>query len=186
MSSYQVHTTETASQPAAELLKKAEEKYGFLPNILGVMAEAPSILKAYMTLAGIFDETSFTQTERQIVLLAVSLSNECEYCMAAHTAMANMQDVPDDVVEALRNNEPIKDNKLETLRRLAYEIADTKGNPTNKTVKAFLDAGYSQGQILEVILGVGFKTLSNYTNHVAETPLDEAFKPTEWRAQKAA
>lgn len=186
MTSFKVHTTETASQQATELLKKAKEKYGFVPNILGVMTEAPSILKAYMTLAGIFDETSFTQTERQIVLLAVSLSNECEYCMAAHTAMANMQDVPDDVVEAIRKNEPIKDSKQEALRRLAQEVSDTKGNPTEKTVKTFLDAGYEQGQILEVILGVGFKTLSNYTNHVAETPLDEAFKPTEWHAQKAA
>jgi len=186
MSSYQVHTTDTAPQGAAELLKKAEEKYGFVPNILGVMAEAPAILKAYMTLAGIFDETSFTQTERQIVLLAASLSNECEYCMAAHTAIANMQDVPNDVVDAIRNNDPIEDSKLEALRRLAQEIADTKGNPSEKTLKAFLDAGYAQGQILEVILGVGFKTLSNYTNHIAETPLDEAFKPTEWHAQKAA
>ena len=186
MSSYQVHTIETASQPAAELLKKAEEKYGFVPNILGIMAEAPSILKAYMTLAGIFDETSFTQTERHVVLLATSLSNECEYCMAAHTAIANMQDVPGDVVAAIRNNDPIEDSKLEALRRLAQDVADTRGNPSEKTLKAFLDAGYAQGQILEVILGVGFKTLSNYTNHIAETPLDEAFKPTEWHAQKAA
>ncbi len=186
MSSYKVHTTETASQPAAELLKKAEEKYGFVPNILGVMAEAPPILKAYMTLAGIFGETSFTETERQIVLLSTSLSNECEYCMAAHSAMANMQNVPDEVVSAIRNNDPIEDSKLEALRRLTQEIADTRGNPSEKTVKAFLDAGYEQEQILEIILGVGFKTLSNYTNHIAETPLDDAFKSTEWHAKKAA
>jgi len=97
-----------------------------------------------------------------------------------------MQDVPDHVVDAIRNNDPIEDSKLEALRRLTQEVANTRGNPSEKTLKAFLDAGYAQGQILEVILGVGFKTLSNYTNHIAETPLDEAFKPTEWHAQKAA
>lgn len=186
MTSYQVHTTDTASKAAVDLLKKAEEKYGFVPNIMGVMAEAPPILKAYMTLAGIFGETSFTETERQIVLLATSLANECNYCMAAHTAIAGMHKVPKDVVQSIRNNQPIKDGKLETLRRLAQEIAETKGNPSQNTLKAFLEAGYTQGQVLEVILGVGFKTLSNYTNHLADTPLDEAFKPAEWHTQEAA
>lgn len=181
---FKVHDETTASAP--ELLKKAKEKYGFVPNLLGVMAEAPALLKSYMTLAGIFDETSFSATEKQVVLLAVSLANECNYCMAAHTAIAGMQNVPEDVVQSLRNNQLIKDSKLESLRRLAQEIAETRGNPSQSTLKAFLDEGYSQGQVLEVILGVGMKTLSNYTNHLADTPLDEAFKAAEWCAQEAA
>lgn len=183
---FKIHNENTASTPAAELLKKAKEKYGFVPNLLGTMAEAPALLKAYMTLAGIFDETSFSATEKQIVLLAVSLANGCSYCMAAHSAIAGMQGVPEDVIQALREDTPIRDQKLETLRRLAHNIAETRGYPSESAVKNFLDAGYTQAQFLEVILGVGMKTLSNYTNHIAQTPLDEAFKKVEWTAAKAA
>jgi len=186
MTTYKVYNENTAVPPAAELLKKAKAKYGFVPNLLGTMAEAPALLKAYMTIGAIFDETSFSPTERQVVLLAASLSNECTYCMAAHTAIAGMQNVPDDVVQALRNNVPIKDARLESLRRLTQSITETRGVPSKETVKAFFDAGYTQSQLLEVILGIGMKTLSNYTNHIAETPLDEAFKPVEWVAKKAA
>lgn len=183
---FKVYNENTASASAAELLKKAMDKYGFVPNLLGTMAEAPALLKAYMTLAEIFDETSFNATEKQIVLLAVSLANNCGYCMAAHTTIAGMQDVPEDVIRALRENTPIKDKKLEALRRLACNIAETRGYPSETAVKDFLDTGYTQAQLLEVILGVGFKTLSNYTNHIAQTPLDEAFKSVEWAAKKAA
>ncbi len=186
MTTYKIHNENTASTPAADLLKKAKEKYGFVPNLLGTMAESPALLKAYMTLAGIFDETSFSATEKQIVLLAVSLTNNCGYCMAAHSAIAGMQGVPEDVIKALRENIPIKDDKLEALRRLAQSMAETRGYPSENTVKNFLDAGYTQAQLLEVVLGVGVKTLSNYTNSIAKTPLDEAFKPAEWTARKAA
>lgn len=186
MTSYKIHNENTASAPAADLLKKTKDKYGFVPNLLGTMAEAPALLKAYMTLSGIFDETSFSATEKQIVLLATSLANGCGYCMAAHTAIAGMQGVPEDVIQALRENTPIKDRKLEALRRLAYNIAETRGYPTEGTVQEFFGAGYTQDQLLEVILGVGFKTLSNYTNHIAQTSLDDAFKKAEWCETRAA
>lgn len=186
MTTCKIHNENTASAPAADLLKKARGKYGFVPNLLGTMAESPALLKAYMTLAGIFDETSFSATEKQIVLLATSLANGCGYCMAAHTAIAGMQGVPEDIIKALRNNTPISDKKLESLRRLAHSIAQTRGYPEESAVHGFFGAGYTQAQLLEVILGVGFKTLSNYTNHVAQTPLDDAFKKAEWCEAKAA
>ena len=89
MTDFKIHDENTASDPTAKmLLKNAKDAYGFVPNLPGTMAEAPALLKAYMTVGGIFDETSFTPTERQVVLLASSLSNGCTYCMAAHTAIA--------------------------------------------------------------------------------------------------
>lgn len=183
---FNVHTADSAPMVSAELLMAARKKFGFIPNLLGVMAEAPALLKAYMTLSGIFDESSFNATEKQVVLLAVSGLNGCTYCMAAHSAMAGMQGVSGDVIQALRNNTPIPDGKLEALRRLARDIVDTRGYPSDEVVKNFLDAGYKHAQILEVILGVGLKTLSNYTNHIAETPLDKAFEAVVWTPEKVA
>lgn len=174
--SYQVHTIESALPSAKDVLTRTQKAFGFVPNLLGVMADAPALLKAYTTVAGFFDETSFTATERQTILLSVSAENGCTYCVAAHSALASMQKVPADVVSAIRDNTPIQDSKLEALRRFARAVVSTRGWPTALETQAFLDAGYAKNQILEVVLGVGLKTLSNYANHIAETPLDQAFE----------
>lgn len=179
--SYKIHDETNAPEAAQPLLKKAKENYGFVPNLLGVMASSPALLKGYITLSGIFDETSFSPTERQIILLSASYENGCTYCMAAHSAMASMQNVPDHVIEALRNDEPIRDSKLEALRNLTREMVDMRGYPSADTLKAFKAVGYDDSHVLEVVLGVGMKTLSNYTNHMAETPLDEAFEGSRWK-----
>ncbi len=173
-------TIDSAPEQARPLLEKAKQNYGFVPNLLGVMAHAPATLEAYMTLSGLFDQTSLSPTERQVVLLAISAENQCTYCVAAHTVIAQMQKVDTDVVEAIRNGEPIPDDKLEALRRFAVEVVTTRGWPSDEARQAFHDAGYSEAHVLEVILGVGMKTLSNYTNHAAETPLDEAFSDAAW------
>lgn len=178
--SYTVHTPETAPEAAKEILNGAKKAFGFVPNLLAVMAGAPALLKAYRTLGGLFDETSFTPTERQTVLLTVSYENGCEYCVAAHSVIAGMQKVPADVIEAIRKGTAIADRKLEALRRFTAALVKTRGWPTQQDVEAFLAAGYGQQQVLEVVLGVGFKTLSNYANHIAETPLDAAFTPAAW------
>lgn len=138
------------------------------------------MLKAYATLSRIFDETSFNATERQIVLLTVSLVNGCEYCIAAHSVIAAMQKVPDDVVHAIRAGQPIADKKLEALRRFTAAVVSSRGWPSDADTAAFLGAGYARQQVLEVVLGVGMKTLSNYANHIAETPLDQAFTSAAW------
>ena len=178
--SYTIHTPETAPEAARETLEGARKAFGFVPNLLGVMAEAPALLKAYRALHALFDETSFTPTERQVVLMTASYENGCEYCIAAHTVIAAMQKVPRHVVEAIRNGAPIADSKLEALRRFATVIVKARGWPSEEDVGAFLEAGYTKAQVLEVVLGVGFKTLSNYTNHIAGTPLDKAFAAAAW------
>lgn len=178
--SYTVHTAETAAEGAKSTLKAAKEAYGFVPNLLGVMAEAPALLKGYATLSKIFEESSFTPTERQVVLLTTSSENGCAYCMAAHSAVAGIQRVPQDVIQSLRSGDPIADARLEALRRFTEIVVQTRGWPEAADVSAFHAAGYSKAQVLEVVLGVGLKTLSNYANHIAETPLDAAFKPLEW------
>ena len=181
MTDFQVHNKETAPSAAVPTLEAVEKSYGFLPNLIGAMATAPALAKGYATLAGIFGETSLSATEQQIVLLTASYENECTYCMAAHSTVAQMQKVPGDVVEAVRSGAPIADDKLRALQSLTREIVAQRGWPSEETVKSFFNAGYGQQQLLEVILGVGLKTLSNYTNHTTQHPLDNAFQATEWK-----
>lgn len=180
MTNYNIHSPETAKGKAAEMLAGAKSKFGFVPNLLGVMAEAPALLEGYTTLSQIYEGTSLNATEKQIVLLATSYTNNCDYCMAAHSVISKMQGVDDSVVNSLRNNESIADSKLEGLRSFAIEMVRSNGNPSSEALERFFAVGYSKQHLLEVILGIGLKILSNYTNHLAQTPLDDNFAAAKW------
>lgn len=180
----EIHTTESAPTGSRETLQEVHSAYGFVPNLMAVMAGSPAAIKGYKTLSGIFDATSFNPTERQIVLLTTSFENGCDYCMAAHTAIASMQKVDAKIIESLRKGTPILDDKLEALRLFTVEVVREKGWPSDSTTKRFLSAGYAPAAILEVVLGVGLKTISNYVNHIAQTPLDKAFEAAAWEKPK--
>jgi uncharacterized peroxidase-related enzyme len=181
MSKFKIHTKETATPESAKLLADAEKAYGFIPNLLGVMAESPAMLQGYLTLGTIFDKSSFSPVESQVILLAASRSNECQYCMAAHSTIADMHDVPAEVVEAIREDRQIPDNKLETLRNFTMLVIEKRGWVSNDDVTTFLAAGYAKAHVFEVLLAVSYKTLSNYVNHITDTPVDDAFAAHDWQ-----
>ena len=182
MTDFTTHTPASAPADSKAQLEGAQKAFGFVPNLLGTMAEAPAMLEGYMALSGIFNKTDLSETERQIILMTNNRLNGCTYCMAAHTSLSQMAKVPNDVIEALRAGTPIADSKLEALRQFAIVINETRGWPSDDAVQAFLSAGYSKQAILEVILGTALKVLSNYTNHVAETEVDQAFAANVWSA----
>lgn len=171
-----VYTIESAPQAAKETLQGVERAYGFVPNLMGVMAGAPPLAKGYATLAKLFSETSLSSHEQALVLLTASLENGCKYCVAAHSMSALKAGTSPEVVKALVEGRPLPDAKLEALARFTASLVDNRGYPETEANQSFLGAGYTEANILEVILGVGLKTLSNYTNHVAETPIDDEFK----------
>ena len=180
MADYKVHTVETAGDGSAPLLEKSLKGFGFIPNLHGVMAESPAMLEAYQTIHGIFNKTNLSETERQIILMTNNRLNGCTYCMAAHTMISKMSKVPDDVIESLRSGTPIADPKLEALRVFAEKINTSRGRPEESDLEAFFAQGYTKETVLDVIIGTSFKVLSNYTNHVAETPVDDAFAEHKW------
>ncbi|AVX04993.1 hypothetical protein MXMO3_02481 [Maritalea myrionectae] len=185
MTEFRTYAVSTAPEASKPLLEKAKTIYGFVPNLLGTMAEAPEILEGYMTLSGIFDKADFSETERQIILMTNNRLNGCAYCMAAHTSISQMAKVPAEIIGALRTNTPIADAKLEALRTFAGVINESRGWPSDAEVEAFLTAGYTRRHILDVILGTSLKVMSNYTNHIAETDIDKAFAPNAWSADQA-
>jgi len=180
MADFPLHTIDSANEASKPFLQSAKNAYSFVPNLLAGMAEAPALLEGYMILAGIFDKTDLTEIERQIILMTNNRLNGCTYCMAADTTISQGAGVPADVIEALRSGTPIADPKLEALRVFAEIINETRGWPTEGQVNALLAAGYTRQTALEVILGTSLKVMSNYNNHIAETPLDDAFKGSAW------
>jgi len=179
---FKLHDQSTAPEASKPVLQQAKEKYGFALNLFGIMAESPAALKAYTTLSGILDEDAeLDAKERQIVMLATSEFNGCDYCMAAHSTVAEkMAGVPEDIVEALRDGREPDDAKAKALARFTKSALEHRGWIPEAEQQAFLDAGFSKRAVLDVITILALKTLSNYINHLADTPLDEAFQPKAW------
>lgn len=180
MTDFTTHTIETAPDAAKPLLEGAQKSVGFVPNLYAAMAEAPTLLETYQTVGKIIAKTSLSETERQIVMMTNNRLNGCEYCMAAHSTISKGAGVPEDVIDALRAGTEIEDAKLEALRRFAIVMNKTRGWPDNADIEALLAAGYTRQTVLEVVLLTAFKVLSNYTNHVAHTPVDDAFSGMAW------
>jgi AhpD family alkylhydroperoxidase len=181
-----IHTVETAPAAAKPLLQGSLDKFKFIPNLHGIMAEAPALLEAYQTMGNLWAKTSLSVLERQIVLLTINYENGCHYCMAAHSAIATMERMPDDILTALRSNTPIADEKLQALREFARIMVQKRGWVTDADIRMLLNAGYDRQVALEVVLAVSYKVLSNYTNHIAETPLDEPFEKFHWEEPEKA
>lgn len=181
MNSFTIHTIETAPVEAQKLLEGSQQKYGFVPNLHGGLAESPAALQAYLDLTRLFGTTSLTLAEQQIVLIAASVENHCTYCVAAHSMIARqMVKVDQAIVDALREGQPLPDRKLEALAAFTRSVVKQRGLVSGKPLDDFIAAGYNRAQVLDVILGVAMKTLSNYTNHLIDTPLDKQFQSETW------
>lgn len=177
-------TIETASGKAKGLLESAKRQMGFVPKMYGAMANEPALFEAYSsTYAAFRQECGFTPVEQEVIFLMISRWNACHYCMAAHSFVADkMSKVPVDVTDAIRDGRPVADGKLRALAGFVETMLETRGRPTDADARAFFAAGYSEKNILGVILAISVKTISNYTNHVFHTPVDDVFAPRIWEA----
>ena len=180
MSDFTVHTHETAPAAAHPALDAARAAFGKVPNLIGVLAEAPAAAEAYLDLSRLVGETSFTPTERHVVWFTINAENGCDYCMAAHTAIAKGERIDPEVVATARAVGSYDDPRLEALRRFSLAVVRERGWVGQAELDAFFAAGYGRQQVLEVVLIAAHKTLSNYANHIARTPLDEPFQAFEW------
>lgn len=174
------HDLETAPEASKPLLEKSQKAFGRLPGLHKVLAESPQAYEAYQVLHKLFAETDFDADELTVVWQAINVEHACHYCVPAHTGIAKMMKVSDEISEALRNETPLPTPKLEALRTFTVQMVRERGNATATQLDAFFAAGYSHRAVLDVILGLAQKTMSNYVNHVAVTPVDEVFQPLKW------
>lgn len=181
-----VHTRETAPAGSHEIMDMYQERFGFVPNLVAIMAESPAALKGYATTYGLLGETEFSPAEQQLVFLAVSRANGCRYCVAAHSVAGQMMGLDLDTIHAVRDGRPVLDSKLAAIADFATKVVDTRGHVSAQDIETFTTAGHTKAQILEILLGAATKTISNYMNHIAATPLDDAFAPMAWEPDAVA
>ncbi len=181
MSTFTLHTLESAPQKSKPLLEKSKQAYGMIPGLHAVMAEAPGVLEAYQQLHELFQATSFNAEELTVVWLTISIEHECHYCVPAHTGIAHMMKVDPALTEALRNGTAMPTEKLQVLHDTTLAMLRNRGRLSDAEIVKFYAAGYVQQQLLEITLGMAQKVMSNYVNHFAQTPVDEMFKKFAWQ-----
>lgn len=180
MTEFTLHTEDTAPAASKPLLANSLQAFGMIPGLHAVMAEAPGLLEAYQTVHGLFADSSFDADELTVVWQTINVEHNCHYCVPAHTAIAQSIGVSDAISDALRNETPLPNARLEALRTFTLNVVRNRGHVDDSAVQAFLDAGFNRRQILEVVLGLAQKVMSNYTNHLADTPVDKPFKKFDW------
>lgn len=168
-------------QRVSTILERTKAKLGFVPNMCRKMANVPALLETYLAGYDHFRSGSgLTAAEQETVLLAISRANGFGYCMAAHSTIADRSGVPAEVTDALRDGIPIPDARLDALATFATRLLETSGRPTSDDLGRFTEAGFSESDVLQVLLAISVKTISNYTNHLFDTEVDEAFAGRVW------
>ncbi|MEM7567420.1 MAG: carboxymuconolactone decarboxylase family protein [Pseudomonadota bacterium] len=181
MTDFPSHDLDSAPEASKPLLENSQKAFGRLPGLHKIMAESPQMLEGYQVLHRLFTETAFDADETTVVWQTINVEHECHYCVPAHTGIAKRMKVSDEISNALRDETPLPSPKLEALRAFTLQMLRQRGNVTDEQMSAFFAAGYGHRAVLDVILGLAQKVMSNYTNHVAETPLDEPVKPLAWQ-----
>jgi alkylhydroperoxidase family enzyme len=180
MTAFTLHDENTAPEASKELLIQSRKTNGMLPGLHAVMAEAPGLLEAYNFVHQQFMNSSFDKDELTVVWQTINVEHACHYCVPAHTAIAKGMKVDDAITDALRNETALPNARLEALRTFTLSVVRGRGNVDASEVQAFIDAGFTQRNILEVVLGLSQKVMSNYTNHLTQTPVDAPFQKFAW------
>jgi alkylhydroperoxidase family enzyme len=178
---FKSYSQKDAPKESLPQIERSLKNYGFLPKLHQVLAGAPAAYQAYLDTFALFEQqTTFTPLEQQVVFMTANYENNCHHCVPGHTFLMTFKKMPADVIEALREGLPIKDAKLEALRTYARQLLDKRGHLDESEIKAFLNAGYTERQALEVLVGLASKLISNFTNSLAHTELDEVSLPDAW------
>ena len=170
MATFQVPTRENVSATNQAIFDNLQKGLGFVPNLYATFALSDTALNNYLALQNA--KTSLRAKEREVVNLVVSQYNECEYCLAAHTALGKMNGFTEDQILEIRGGRASFDAKLDALARFVLATVAHKGQPASDAVDALLAAGFTQENLVDIIVNIGDKIVSNYLHGITQIPVD--------------
>jgi uncharacterized peroxidase-related enzyme len=182
MTEFTIHTLESAPESARPILEMLKDRVGFVPNVAATMAGSPPVLEAFVGLQSSNAHTAFSPVEREIISMAASYDIQCTYCMAAHSTFARAQGASEAVLNAVRSGKEPDDKRLAGLTRFTHQVVRNGGEVSTEDIRAFLGAGFTQPQLLEVLIGVSQVRLVSLVHQMAGMPLDAGFQPQAWAA----
>jgi uncharacterized peroxidase-related enzyme len=167
---FQVPTREQISENNLPTFDAIQKGLGFVPNLFATLALSDNGLKRYISFQN--DKSSLSNKEKEVVNLAVSEVNNCKYCKAAHTAIGKMNGFTDEQALELRSGKASFDNKFDALAKLAKNITSTRGHIDQSILDNYFSAGYNQGNLIDVVIQIGEKTVTNYLHSITLIPID--------------
>jgi alkylhydroperoxidase family enzyme len=182
MQKFIVHTIESAPEKSRPTLRGMQEKFGFLPNVMGTMAENPVLLNGFAASFGSFHGGSFDECEKQVLLLTNAVTLKCPWTVAAHSTFAIEDGLPESDVRAIRAGKLPRDPKYAALSALTKTLIENRGKASEADIERFVSAGYSKAQIFEVVLGTGISMTTATATNMAGTPIEDHFKAQTWAA----
>jgi uncharacterized peroxidase-related enzyme len=178
------HTTETAPEASRPALAATTAKLGFLPSALARLAESPSAVAAFGKIRGEWESSALSHVEREVVAVTASGAIGCEVCVAMHSGILRAS--PDasarQLADAFERGEPLADARLETLRRFVRAVLAERGAVSDTELGAFLAAGFTRRQALDVVVGIATYTLTGYANRLTRAPVDAALRERSGRS----
>jgi uncharacterized peroxidase-related enzyme len=182
MSKFTVHNIETAPEKSKPALEKLIKSVGTVPNLAGAMAESPALIDGFVTLRSIWQNSSFSPLEREVVAATNAVANECKYCVAIHSTFALKEGIDDGDLGRIRAGESPTEPRLKALSEFARKMMISRGRLSETDLEQFLDTGFTKNQALEVVVGAAVSVLANFANHLTDAPLDDFLQPQVWRA----
>lgn len=170
MPALSVPTRDQISPANQALFDRLQQAVGFVPNMYAVFAHSGTALGDYLALQN--RKSSLRATEREVVNLVVSEVNGCRYCLAAHTQMGKTRGLTDEQILEIRAGTAHFDPRLDALARLVRATVASHGHPDAAAVEAFFAAGYTAENVVDVVLVIGDKTITNYLHGIAQVPVD--------------
>lgn len=180
MNTFKLHTIQSAPEGSVATLQAVNKNLGFIPNLYGILAESPPSAESYFQLVKLLEKSALSLGEQEVIALVVSVENNCAYCVAVHSFLARTHKVEEATITALRSSKACSSSKLNALANFTRAVVRERGKAGEAAIKELLAAGYRNQHAIEVVQIVAATTLSNYTNRLADTPLDAAFANDVW------
>jgi AhpD family alkylhydroperoxidase len=173
MSLFPTHTLESAPAAARRTMAASESRLGYLPVAIAKMATAPQVLDGFLKISAIFETTTLDPLAREVLIMTMAVRNGCHLCVAMHSAKLAKLEADPEIVEALREQRPLADERLEAIRVFTLDVLATAGAVSEESMRDFQLHGYTTQNALEVVLGIGAYTLSTFANRMTGAPIDE-------------
>ena len=176
MTILKMHNLDSAPAASRPLLQSSIDGFGWIPWQSAYMAESPALLSSYQFAHDAFSQCSLNEEERAIVWITTGTINQCAYTVQAHNWIAQYKGVSSEILNMLAHKPETLPGKLAALYRFTRQVVLAQGQIPQKSVEEMLAVGYSQQNVLDVILGVSQKTMSTLLNSIAHTQIEPQFR----------
>jgi alkylhydroperoxidase family enzyme len=181
-SPYRIHTIDSAPETSKATLSALKQAFGLIPNTAAVMADSPALLNGFVGLVSTLRGGTFTQAQREVLLLTNAVTNRATWPVAFHSTLALKEGVDPQEVRAIREGRLPGDHKLRALSALTRALIEKRGRADDADLAAFAEAGFTRDQSLEVVACIAVSTMANYTASIGRPPVEEPFKAQSWTA----